>query len=158
MSRCPRPRLPPSPSGKGATRTDLETVFGQNTFSLAEMQARLPKPVFKALMRTLDQGTELDELAPQLRHDDSTLVGVERLVHDDLLLEVELVAAVAGRAPAVRRRARARHRDGHGSADPASAAASAATDRPGRRRACRKRIAQTHAADGGIAMATSSGC
>ncbi|MBI3370978.1 MAG: RidA family protein [Betaproteobacteria bacterium] len=38
----------------------------------------------------------------------STLVGVERLVHEDLLLEVELVAAVAEKAPkpAARRRAR----------------------------------------------------
>ena len=38
----------------------------------------------------------------------STLVGVERLVHEDLLLEVELVAAVAEKAakPAARRAAR----------------------------------------------------
>jgi glutamine synthetase len=43
-----------------ATRTDLEAVFGQNTFSLAEMQARLPKPVYRSLMKTLEQGTELD--------------------------------------------------------------------------------------------------
>src|SRR5688572_27107606 len=49
----------PSPNGK-STRTDLEAVFGQNTFSHAEMQARLPRPVYKALMKTLEQGTELD--------------------------------------------------------------------------------------------------
>ena len=50
----------PATNGKGASRTNLEEVFGQNTFSLAEMQARLPKPVYKALMRTLDQGIELE--------------------------------------------------------------------------------------------------
>jgi enamine deaminase RidA (YjgF/YER057c/UK114 family) len=37
----------------------------------------------------------------------STLVGVERLVHDDLLLEVEVIAAVSGRAePAPKRKKR----------------------------------------------------
>jgi glutamine synthetase len=50
----------PASNGKASSRVDLEEVFGQNTFSLAEMQARLPKPVYKALMRTLDQGTELE--------------------------------------------------------------------------------------------------
>ena len=50
----------PASNGKAASRVNLEEVFGQNTFSMAEMQARLPKPVFKALMRTLDQGTELE--------------------------------------------------------------------------------------------------
>ena len=49
-----------APNGKQDSRVNLEEVFGQNTFSMAEMQARLPKPVFKALMRTLDQGTELE--------------------------------------------------------------------------------------------------
>ena len=47
-------------NGKAASRVNLEEVFGENTFSLAEMQARLPKPVYKALMRTLDQGSELE--------------------------------------------------------------------------------------------------
>src|ERR1041384_1479316 len=50
----------PTTNGKAATRTNLEEVFGSNTFSLAEMQARLPKPVYKALMRTLDAGVELE--------------------------------------------------------------------------------------------------
>jgi glutamine synthetase len=47
-------------NGKSGGRTDLEAMFGENTFSIAEMQARLPRPVFKALMKTLEQGTELD--------------------------------------------------------------------------------------------------
>jgi glutamine synthetase len=50
----------PTTNGKTASRVDLEEVFGQNTFSMAEMQARLPKPVFKALKQTIEQGTELE--------------------------------------------------------------------------------------------------
>ena len=42
------------------TRIDLEEVFGLNTFSLAQMQTRLPKSAYKALLRTLEEGTELD--------------------------------------------------------------------------------------------------
>jgi glutamine synthetase len=40
--------------------TSIEDLFGQNTFGLAEMKARLPKQVFRALMATIEQGTELD--------------------------------------------------------------------------------------------------
>ncbi|MEX2583958.1 MAG: glutamine synthetase III [Gemmatimonadota bacterium] len=39
---------------------DVERIFGENTFGLAEMRARLPKPIFKALIGTIEQGTELD--------------------------------------------------------------------------------------------------
>ncbi|MQA89517.1 MAG: glutamine synthetase type III [Gemmatimonas sp.] len=39
---------------------DVEKIFGENTFGLAEMRARLPKPVFKALVATIEQGMELD--------------------------------------------------------------------------------------------------
>jgi glutamine synthetase len=39
---------------------DIEKIFGESTFGLAEMRARLPKPVFKALVSTIEQGTELD--------------------------------------------------------------------------------------------------
>jgi glutamine synthetase len=46
-------------SGKRKT-TDIERLFGENTFGVAEMRARLPKPVFKALVATLDKGTALD--------------------------------------------------------------------------------------------------
>ena len=39
---------------------DLESIFGSNTFGLAEMRARLPKQVYKALMRTVNRGETLD--------------------------------------------------------------------------------------------------
>ncbi len=39
---------------------DIEKIFGENTFSLAEMQARLPKQAFQALQSTIEGGTELD--------------------------------------------------------------------------------------------------
>jgi glutamine synthetase len=42
------------------TRVHLEQVFGENTFNLAQMQARLPGETFEALMRTINDGTELD--------------------------------------------------------------------------------------------------
>ncbi len=41
--------------------TDVERIFGENTFGIAEMRARLPKPVFKALVATIEKGTELDQ-------------------------------------------------------------------------------------------------
>jgi glutamine synthetase len=40
--------------------TDLGAIFGENTFGLAEMRARLPKQVFKALKRTVSAGEPLD--------------------------------------------------------------------------------------------------
>src|SRR5690606_33462019 len=39
---------------------DVEKIFGECTFGLAEMRARLPKPVYRALIATIEQGTELD--------------------------------------------------------------------------------------------------
>jgi len=49
-------------NGDGAARgpMDIEGIFGKNTFGLAEMRARLPKQVFKALMNTVDRGEALD--------------------------------------------------------------------------------------------------
>ncbi len=41
-------------------RVDLEEVFGAHTFSLASMQARLPKPAYKALLKTISDHTPLD--------------------------------------------------------------------------------------------------
>jgi glutamine synthetase len=50
-----------SPARKnGRTTSSLEQVFGENTFNLAQMQARLPKETFDALVRTIQEGTELD--------------------------------------------------------------------------------------------------
>ncbi len=39
---------------------DIEKVFGENTFGLAEMRARLPKPTFQAILSTIEMGVELD--------------------------------------------------------------------------------------------------
>jgi glutamine synthetase len=43
-----------------AERLDLEKVFGENTFSLAQMKARLSKTVYDSVIKTLEHGTELD--------------------------------------------------------------------------------------------------
>jgi glutamine synthetase len=51
----------PGGDGNGTRRAmDIESIFGENTFGVAEMRARLPKPVFKALLATLEKGTTLD--------------------------------------------------------------------------------------------------
>jgi len=42
---------------------DIEQIFGENTFGLAEMRARLPKQVYKALQRTVNRGEPLDPAA-----------------------------------------------------------------------------------------------
>jgi glutamine synthetase len=55
--------VPPSigTNGLAVRQTmDVEKIFGENTFGLTEMRTRLPKPVFRALMKTIEQGTELD--------------------------------------------------------------------------------------------------
>ena len=35
-------------------------LFGANVFGTAEMETRLPKPVFKSLKRTIERGEKLD--------------------------------------------------------------------------------------------------
>ena len=40
---------------------DVEQIFGQNTFGLAEMKSRLPKAVFKRLLATIEKGEPFDE-------------------------------------------------------------------------------------------------
>ncbi|HWV57896.1 MAG TPA: glutamine synthetase III [Longimicrobiales bacterium] len=47
-------------AGRSAQPMDIEKIFGENTFGLAEMKARLPKQVYKALLATIEQGSELD--------------------------------------------------------------------------------------------------
>ena len=42
------------------TRVKLDEIFGKNVFSLPEMQSRLPKAAYKALLKTLEEGRELD--------------------------------------------------------------------------------------------------
>jgi len=39
---------------------NIEEIFGENTFGLSQMRARLPKSVYKRLIATIDEGTELD--------------------------------------------------------------------------------------------------
>lgn len=39
---------------------DIESIFGENTFGLAEMKSRLPKSVFKSILATIEQGATLD--------------------------------------------------------------------------------------------------
>jgi glutamine synthetase len=39
---------------------NVEEIFGVNTFGLAEMKSRLPKQAYKALLATIEHGSELD--------------------------------------------------------------------------------------------------
>ncbi|MDT8340346.1 MAG: glutamine synthetase III [Longimicrobiales bacterium] len=41
-------------------RVKIEDTFGRNVFSLSRMQGRLPKQAYRALLRMLEEGTELD--------------------------------------------------------------------------------------------------
>ncbi|MEP0545761.1 MAG: glutamine synthetase III [Rhodothermales bacterium] len=43
-----------------ARRFDVEAMFGQNTFGLTEMKARLPKAVYKRLTATIEKGEPFD--------------------------------------------------------------------------------------------------
>ncbi|MGB3543339.1 glutamine synthetase III, partial [Rubrivirga sp.] len=40
---------------------DVEEIFGQNTFGLAQMKSRLPKSVYKKLTATISNGDPFDE-------------------------------------------------------------------------------------------------
>lgn len=40
--------------------SNIEDIFGINTFGRAEMKSRLPKQAYKALLATIEHGTELD--------------------------------------------------------------------------------------------------
>jgi glutamine synthetase len=48
---------PPAGSVRGM---DIKTIFGESTFGLQEMKSRLPKATYNALLRTIEQGAELD--------------------------------------------------------------------------------------------------
>ena len=49
-------------STNGRTKPfDVEAMFGQNTFGLAEMKSRLPKAVYKRLTATIEKGEPFDE-------------------------------------------------------------------------------------------------
>lgn len=44
-----------------AAPKDVEEIFGQNTFGLAEMKSRLPKSVYKKITATIEKGEPFDE-------------------------------------------------------------------------------------------------
>ena len=49
-------------TANGTGRTpDVEAIFGQNTFGLAQMKSRLPKSVYKKLVATIEGGERFDE-------------------------------------------------------------------------------------------------
>ncbi|MGH7505852.1 MAG: glutamine synthetase III [Longimicrobiales bacterium] len=58
--------FPDAVASNGAAETedargmDIERIFGENTFGIAEMKGRLPKPTFKAILATIEKGVELD--------------------------------------------------------------------------------------------------
>ncbi|HEY0810920.1 MAG TPA: glutamine synthetase III, partial [Longimicrobiales bacterium] len=54
------PATKPNGSGHKQKPMNIEEIFGENTFGLQEMKARLPKPAYKALLGTIESGTELD--------------------------------------------------------------------------------------------------
>ena len=39
---------------------DIEKIFGENTFGLDEMESRLPKSVYQAMLATIEQGAPID--------------------------------------------------------------------------------------------------
>ena len=54
----------PSTEHLSITKTSATEFFGVNVFNKAVMKARLPKPVFKSLMKTIDSGSTLDPSLP----------------------------------------------------------------------------------------------
>ncbi|HET9439265.1 MAG TPA: glutamine synthetase III, partial [Longimicrobiales bacterium] len=54
------PAVTTAGNGNSKKPMDIEKIFGENTFGLIEMKARLPKPTYKALLATIDTGVELD--------------------------------------------------------------------------------------------------
>ena len=55
--------IPEARSGNhaGGRPMDIEKIFGENTFGLAEMKARLPKPIYKGILATIQRGEDLDD-------------------------------------------------------------------------------------------------
>src|SRR5687768_10714357 len=49
-----------SPTEPAPRGLDIEKIFGESTFSQAEMKARLPKAVYRALQQTIERAAELD--------------------------------------------------------------------------------------------------
>ena len=51
-----RPQSPPV----NFTQSSSQDIFGSNVFGKAEMKDRLPKPIYKSLMKTIEAGEKLD--------------------------------------------------------------------------------------------------
>jgi enamine deaminase RidA (YjgF/YER057c/UK114 family) len=91
--------------GKGDMRAQAEQVFKSLSHNLKAAGARW-SDVVKLNGYMVDMNNDAVNLYREVRSryldpkrlPASTLVGVERLVHDDLLLEVEVIAAVAEKA------------------------------------------------------------
>jgi glutamine synthetase len=49
-----------TPAAKGGKPMDIEKIFGENTFGLTEMKSRLPKDAYRALIRTIEKGEQID--------------------------------------------------------------------------------------------------
>jgi len=49
-----------TPAAAKNHRTNLEEVYGENVFTVHEMNARMPSDQYEALLSTIDNGTELD--------------------------------------------------------------------------------------------------
>ena len=49
-----------APAPKSGKPMDIEKIFGENTFGLTEMKSRLPKDAYRALIRTIEKGEQLD--------------------------------------------------------------------------------------------------
>ena len=47
-------------NGNHPVPMDIERIFGENAFGLEEMKNRLPKEIYKSLLRTIDNGDQLD--------------------------------------------------------------------------------------------------
>jgi len=47
-------------SAPGTTTERVDTIFGSDVFSPAVMRQRLPKEIYRSLMRTIDHGAQLD--------------------------------------------------------------------------------------------------
>jgi glutamine synthetase len=52
--------LAPSNNGSSTTPPRIDAIFGSDTFSRAIMRQRLPKEVYRSLLRTVDRGEPLD--------------------------------------------------------------------------------------------------
>ena len=60
-----RVRSPESRNGGNGQRAplDIEKIFGEKTFGLAEMRSRLPKQAYRAICATIEEGIEMDPAA-----------------------------------------------------------------------------------------------